>query len=207
MLFLKPLGKALVKHIPNKVFRYDIEALQALFEGMMLGDGHYLNGRAVSYCTTSKQLADDFSRLCLLIGKAGNVKEGEDPGPDGKFGGIVNGRRIMSRHKRYTVQVVNSKLCPTVHFHGKPSEENHTEEWVDYDDFVYCCTVPEYHTLYVRRDGKPVWSGNSAMYGNKATIAQVIPDDKMPKDSKGRPLDLLFDPLGIVSRTNPSQLM
>jgi hypothetical protein len=41
---------------------------------MMLGDGYYLNGRPVSYCTISKQLADDFSMLCLMVGKAGNVK-------------------------------------------------------------------------------------------------------------------------------------
>ena len=47
----------------------------------------------------------------------------------------------------------------------------------------------------------------SQRYGGKGTIAQIIPDDKMPRDSKGRPLDILFDPLGIVSRTNPSQMM
>ena len=40
----------------------------------------------------------------------------------------------------------------------------------------------------------------SQRYGGKGTIAQIIPDDKMPRDSKGRPLDILFDPLGIVSR-------
>lgn len=40
----------------------------------------------------------------------------------------------------------------------------------------------------------------SQLYGGKATIAQIIPDDKMPRDAKGRPLELLFDPLGIVSR-------
>lgn len=47
----------------------------------------------------------------------------------------------------------------------------------------------------------------SQRYGGKGTVAQIIPDDKMPRDSKGRPLDILFDPLGIVSRTNPSQMM
>lgn len=40
----------------------------------------------------------------------------------------------------------------------------------------------------------------SQRYGGKGTIAQIIPDNKMPRDSKGRPLDILFDPLGIVSR-------
>lgn len=35
----------------------------------------------------------------------------------------------------------------------------------------------------------------------------ILPDDQMPRDSKGRPLDMLMSPLGIVSRTNPSQLI
>lgn len=47
----------------------------------------------------------------------------------------------------------------------------------------------------------------SGFEGNKGTVAQIIPDDEMPQDSKGNPIQLLFDPLGIVSRTNPSQLM
>ena len=49
---------------------------------------------------------------------------------------------------------------------------------------------------------KPLEVGDkvSAAYGNKGTIAQVIPTEQMPRDSKGRPLDILFDPLGIVSR-------
>jgi DNA-directed RNA polymerase beta subunit len=43
-----------------------------------------------------------------------------------------------------------------------------------------------------------MWCGN---------CAKILPDEEMPKDEKGRPLEVLFDPLGIVSRTNPSQLM
>jgi site-specific DNA-methyltransferase (adenine-specific) len=31
---------------------------------------------------------------------------------------------------------------------------------IDYDGMVYCCTVEPYHTLVVRRNGKPVICGN-----------------------------------------------
>ena len=31
---------------------------------------------------------------------------------------------------------------------------------MDYDDKIYCVTVPN-HVIYVRRKGKPCWSGNS----------------------------------------------
>jgi hypothetical protein len=33
-------------------------------------------------------------------------------------------------------------------------------EWIDYDGYVYCVEVPN-HVVYVRRNGKAVWSGNS----------------------------------------------
>lgn len=45
----------------------------------------------------------------------------------------------------------------------------------------------------------------SGRWGNKGTIAQIIPDDKMPRDEKGIPLDVLMDPLGIVSRCYDQQ--
>ena len=45
----------------------------------------------------------------------------------------------------------------------------------------------------------------SGWFGNKGTVSQIIPDDKMPQDSKGRPLEVLFDPLGIVSRCYDEQ--
>lgn len=34
---------------------------------------------------------------------------------------------------------------------------------IDYHGWVYCATVPPYHTLFTRRDGKCVWSGNSGV--------------------------------------------
>lgn len=43
-------------------------------------------------------------------------------------------------------------------------------------------------------------------YGNKGVVAQVIPDDQMPTDKDGKPFDILFSPLGLISRTNPAQI-
>ena len=39
----------------------------------------------------------------------------------------------------------------------------------------------------------------------KGTISMIIPDDKMPKDSKGRPIEVIFNPHGVAGRINPSQ--
>ena len=46
----------------------------------------------------------------------------------------------------------------------------------------------------------------SNRFGGKGVISDVIPDAKMPHDKDGRPMEVLLNPLGIVSRGNPSQM-
>jgi DNA-directed RNA polymerase beta subunit len=45
----------------------------------------------------------------------------------------------------------------------------------------------------------------SGRYGDKNIVSAIIPDSQMPHDSAGRPFEILQNPNGIVSRTNPSQ--
>lgn len=44
-------------------------------------------------------------------------------------------------------------------------------------------------------------------YGNKGTITEIIPDDDMPQDEDGKPMELLLNPNGVVSRMNVGQIM
>ena len=46
----------------------------------------------------------------------------------------------------------------------------------------------------------------SGRYGDKGVIADVISDDQMPHDADGKPYEVLLNPLGIISRTNPAQM-
>ncbi len=46
----------------------------------------------------------------------------------------------------------------------------------------------------------------SGRYGDKGVIADVIPDSEAPRDAEGRPYEVLVNPLGIISRTNPAQI-
>lgn len=46
----------------------------------------------------------------------------------------------------------------------------------------------------------------SGSYGNKGVISQILPDDQMPQDKDGNAMDILFSPLGLISRCNPAQL-
>ena len=47
----------------------------------------------------------------------------------------------------------------------------------------------------------------SNRFGGKGVISDIIDDDKMPRDSQGNPIDVILSPLGIISRTNSSQLL
>ena len=46
----------------------------------------------------------------------------------------------------------------------------------------------------------------SNAFAAKGVIGKVIPDDQMPRDSEGRPLEVLLSPMGIASRTNSALL-
>lgn len=85
-------------------------------------------------------------------------------------------------------------------------EDKAKERWEKYTGSVYCIMVPDTHTVFVRRNGKTVWSGNSGRYGNKAIVSAVIPDDKMPKSADGTPFDIIASPLSLPSRLNTSML-
>lgn len=44
-------------------------------------------------------------------------------------------------------------------------------------------------------------------FGDKGVVADVIPDEQMPKDGQGRAFEVLVSPLGLISRINPAQIV
>ena len=46
----------------------------------------------------------------------------------------------------------------------------------------------------------------SGLHGNKGVCSRIVPDDQMPHDKDGKPLEMLLSPLGLISRTNAGQL-
>jgi len=45
----------------------------------------------------------------------------------------------------------------------------------------------------------------SGRYGDKGVIAEIVPDDKMPRDKEGRPFEVLVNPLGVITRCYDEQ--
>lgn len=44
-------------------------------------------------------------------------------------------------------------------------------------------------------------------YGNKGVVSEIVPDSKMIKDEDGNPVEVIMTSAGVVSRTNPAQII
>jgi intein/homing endonuclease len=131
------------KHIPRWILSLGKEYLECLYEGMMLGDGT----KDLKYDTASKQLADDFQELLLKIGKVGNIHSYSV----NNTSQYVMGKKIKKSRPTYRVGIIHNN------FSDLKKSDIKTES---YCGKVYCVTVPKYHTLFVRRNGIPMWCGN-----------------------------------------------
>ena len=130
------------KRIPKELLQLDKFYLQILFNSMMLGDGHWdkRKGRnCFSYSTNSKQLADDFQILCLLLGYSSR----QSISKKGIFQwNTITGSRIIERDLRNRVCINNRKKRYESHI----QKEN-------YKGKVYCFSMP-YQFMITRRNGK-----------------------------------------------------
>lgn len=46
----------------------------------------------------------------------------------------------------------------------------------------------------------------SGRYGDKGVVAAIVPDSLMPRGEDGEPLEVLLNPLGVITRVNPAQI-
>jgi site-specific DNA-methyltransferase (adenine-specific) len=146
--WLSPLGHAHEKYIPEWVFSHDAHALNELWYGLLSTDGHSgKNGTIIQYSTSSKRLSDDIQRLLLLCGLSGTCHYRQPRGFRSKRGSYV-----ISVHKRNKTLWFERIDHKTGKINAKP---------YPYRGMVYDVTVADNHTLYVRRNGRAVWSSNS----------------------------------------------
>jgi flavin-dependent thymidylate synthase len=139
----KTLPKKLLVTLPRS-------ALEGLFDGLLEADGCRMrNGDC--YDTTSEVLAGQVQQLCLHLGLAANISQADCyKERDTSFGD----------KPVYRVHVVRRNLKPEVNkWSGSAGKTRWIEGW---EGEVFCAEVPN-NTLYVRRKGKPVWSGNSVL--------------------------------------------
>lgn len=161
--YIKPLSVgAIHKSLPSWVWYLTSEQCRILIHGMMLGDGHTMANGTRRYDTSSHLLADDFQRLCLHAGYSTNITVKYSAGHEAT---IVKGDRkgevIRSNVDAYRLTIIEHQNTPKVNKNIKQNGDDRHDSWVPYEGKVYCCRVEGPGAVYVRRNNKPVWSGNS----------------------------------------------
>lgn len=140
--YLIPYRHSKNKHIPREWLDLCPEYLEYLWFGLLNSDG---NLTTKSYTTSSKQLADDVQYIAFLMGKSAIVRQLTTKD------GTIKGNKVYGGNEIFIVRVVDGQRTPNV------SPKRHKREY--YCGQVYDVTVPN-HLIFVRRNGKPVWSGN-----------------------------------------------
>ncbi len=141
------------KYIPAYLFEAPVAAREALWRALLLGDGRFgVQARATGksqygevLTTTSPQLALDFERLSIGLGKPTKTAMYVDPRED----------RYLPIYEIRVLQAKERTANPRKgHYYTVP-----------YRGKVYCAEVPG-GMLYIRRNGAaPVWTGNSFKAG------------------------------------------
>ena len=147
------LGKAPRKFVPHFVKSLPPEDIRVFLEAYSKGDGHRARDRiSPVFDTTSPRLAGEIQELTLKAGMSSSVKNNGMPTPHL----MPDGHVIRGQHPSY--EVATRKYSEHGIDYRKPSKPKF--EVVD-GEMVYCLTLPKFHLLYVRRNGKALWCGNS----------------------------------------------
>lgn len=146
------------KVIPRRLLDLSPSLLKALYLGLMESDGSRIvrpgEEDRETYATTSRKLADAVQELALKIGRSATVRSHNAKPGDGHYGS----------KDRWRVTIYNARnsrpgLCRT---REQAREHMGIER---YDGTIHCVEVPN-GTLYVRRNGYPVFSGNTPFEHN-----------------------------------------
>ncbi len=135
------------KTVPADLLDSSPESLKALLEGLMASDGHTgQNGRR-TYTTTSVVLRDQVQEIAAKIGTAATWRE-----------------QVMGAGHFGTKPVFQMTIYKSRKLHQRigwtKGDRDRQVRSVRYKGMVHCVTVPN-GIVYVRRNGIPLWSGNS----------------------------------------------
>ena len=129
------------------------ENLKSFLKGIIGGDGsqHYAKGKKVggyNIYTASKGFAEDLVELGIKIGYTANIRTAKERTREFPSGHISHCK------EQYVVSIFEQQE----HLFNNSSKTKYQEE---YNGKVYCVELPQYHRLFVMRNGKAVCCGNS----------------------------------------------
>lgn len=139
------------------------ESMRWLLKGLMQSDGSTGAKGKETYSTTSQVLAGQIQEVALKAGRAAIVHDHPFAGDDGHYGSKA--RYLVTIYRKRNAQ-------PRVGWTVQDRVQN--VQTVPYKGNVYCVTVPN-GTLYVRRNGKPLWCGNTPFEHGALTVCVHAP--------------------------------
>jgi phosphoribosylamine-glycine ligase len=151
--YLKQFGEAPEKFIPDYIKRLSRRQIGIFLDWFARGDATRMAHGFRIFYTSSRVLADDIQELLLKIGRVGLVKsrtrERRRWIVDHWADSSAPQYEVIERVRKLT-SWLDSRDIKAVEYRGK----------------VYCATVKN-HVMYVRRNGKPYWCGNTLVYWTK----------------------------------------
>ena len=159
--YLSNFGNAYDKFIPTEILNLSSRQLSILLDWFIKGDGHveknkYTRTRAF---TCSPSLANNLQEIALKIGISATITN------RGKRTSSIKGRAVTNQ---YDSLVINFTKHPNVSKHNKNTPLIKSEHQYNryYKGNVYCVEVQN-HVIYIRRNGKAMWIGNSHLHDLK----------------------------------------
>lgn len=149
-IYLRQFGEARGKHVPNYVKSLSSRQIRIFLDWFAKGDATMMKNKCRIFYASSLRLADDIQELLLKLGRVGTIKK--------RMG---RGNLLMVDHcadasgDQYEVHERARKLDSWVGARDTAL--------VDYRGTVYCAMVKN-HVMYVRRNGKPYWCGNTLIF-------------------------------------------
>jgi phosphoribosylamine-glycine ligase len=148
--YLRAFGKAYEKYTPDSIKNLSKRQIEIFLKWYCLGDGTIMKNNYRIFYTSSKKLADCIQELLLKIGRLGIVKERKGRGRVWIKDHYADASRIQ-----YEIHERVKKLDSWI--------DKRDVKKIKYNGKVYCASVTN-HIMYVRRNGKPYWCGNTLMY-------------------------------------------
>jgi replicative DNA helicase Mcm len=163
--YVLKLGNSRTKYIPREFLQLSTDHLNHLLFGMMIGDGTIdPYGNYVKYDSVSNQLINDVQELLLKTNRYGNVHVYFYP----EMISPTNGKLYTDCSPCWRIWFSTRKGYTTV------NRKRNIKE-IDYKGKIYCVEVPN-HIIYVRQNGKGMWSGNSLRYVTMSNLVYRPPE-------------------------------
>lgn len=189
--YVRQFGTASEKFIPREIMSAPARQVEIFLKFFTLGDG---SAKGATLYTSSRRMADELQELVQKIGASATISADDRVGREIVF----DDRRAMTNHVNYRVNISDSVV------------RRFSVDAQSYSGTIGCVSVPN-GILYVRRNGKPCWSGNtpaqtaqfqgwfdSMMAGNQDLKSRVrfMPGGMQPFDirnANGEALKAEFD--------------